>query len=311
MHHGAMFAWRRLAPVLLVAGVLLGGCGVASGGDDAGTAPASELVVPSDVTRDDVDCSPDALGDDEVTEFVVAHQVVGGQLGARCVGDEDPTLLRAWADLVAISPPGQLTDLALFAGFVNPQAEQLAEDAETTLAFVNAVDDEGSAFQLSVDLDQFDADRNQALLTLAHEFSHVFTTDATQMDRSEQGFADCATYQSADGCFLPDSLIATWVEEFWGDGALDRLDPDAEPSLEAGAENCAADPGFLGEYAASDPEEDFAETFSAFVFAVEVDEPEIQEKLDWLAEQPGLVEFRDRADAAGLAPLPNTFDECG
>lgn len=70
-------------------------------------------------------------------------------------------------------------------------------------------------------------------------------------------------------------------------------------------------PGFLGPYSASNPEEDFAETFSAFVYRLEATTPEVQAKLDWMADQPGLVEFRDRADAAGLGPLPNRFEPCG
>jgi hypothetical protein len=139
----------------------------------------------------------------------------------------------------------------------------------------------------------------------------VFTTASTQMDRSAEAFDACETYLSRDGCFLPDSLIAEWVATFWADGQLDGIDPEADPSLEAGAELCATDPSFLGEYAASDPEEDFAETFSAYVFALEVDAPELQEKLDWMAAQPGLVEFQERADDAGLAPLPNAFEGCG
>jgi hypothetical protein len=36
-----------------------------------------------------------------------------------------------------------------------------------------------------------------------------------------------------------------------------------------------------------------------------------QRKLDWLAAQPGLAEFHDRAVAAGLAPVDYRFDECG
>ncbi len=131
------------------------------------------------------------------------------------------------------------------------------------------------------------------------------------MDRSQEAIETCDTYRSRDGCFLPDSLIAEWVQRFWADGQLDALDPEADPSVEQGEELCASDPSFLGAYAASDPEEDFAETFSAFVFAVPVDGPEIADKLDWMADQPGLVAFRGQAEAAGLSPLPNLFDGCG
>lgn len=35
------------------------------------------------------------------------------------------------------------------------------------------------------------------------------------------------------------------------------------------------------------------------------------DRLDWLVQQPGLAEFRDRADAAGMTPLANDFELCG
>ena len=46
------------------------------------------------------------------------------------------------------------------------------------------------------------------------------------------------------------------------------------------------------------------------MFDVDVD-PALEVKLDWMAAQPGLVEFRDRAVEGGLAPLDNNFELCG
>lgn len=180
-----------------------------------------------------------------------------------------------------------------------------------TLAFVNAVDDSGEAFQMSVDLDAYADDETVALLTIAHEFAHVFTQNLTQLDLSDEAFESCPTYSSDAGCFASDSLLHTWVETFWLDRDIDLPDPEVEPSVADGEELCATDPSFLGPYAASHPEEDFAETFSAFVFDVAVDTPEQQDKIDWMADQPGLVEFRERADTAGLVPLDHAFEPCG
>ena len=296
---------------LVVAGVALLVSACSADGQPASVEREVEAVAASDATRDDVDCTAEELGADDETDFRVAHYVVRGRLGAVCLGEEDPTLLAAWADLVAITPPDQLADLGVFAGFVHPDADDLPDDAEVTLAFVNTLDDEGSTFQMSVDLNEFDADRNDARLTLAHEFSHVFTTTGSQLDYRDGAADSCTTYRADDGCFFADSLVAEWVRVFWDEGRLTGFDPEAEPSSDGGAKRCAADPSFLGEYAASNPEEDFAETFSAYVFGLEVDAPELQEKLDWMADQPGLVEFRDRAEGAGLVPLDNTFEGCG
>jgi hypothetical protein len=236
--------------------------------------------------------------------FEVVHLVVDGELGATCLGEEDPVLLEAWEDLVAITPPAQLTDLALFGGFIGA-----GDGDEETIAFVLAIDD-GEAFQLAVNIEAYDADRNEALLTLAHEFAHVFTSLPSQVDRSDEALESCETYRSSDGCFLEGTLIDAWGEEFWSEDLFD-LDLGTDPSASGGEDRCATDAGFLGSYAASDPEEDFAETFSAYVFDLEVEAPELQAKLDWLAAQPGLVEFRERAEAADLTPLENAFERCG
>jgi hypothetical protein len=259
-----------------------------------------------DTAIDAGDCSAEGLGEDELTEFTTAHVVVDGELAAPCLGDEDPTLLDAWDLLAAITPPGQLADLGLFAAF------RSGEDGdEVTLAFVNTVDDDGTTFQMSVNVDEYAVDIEQARLTMAHEFAHVFTSTTTQVDRSAEAADTCDTYFNGESCFLPDSLIAQWIDEFWGDGLIDDIEPGSEPSVADGQERCDLDPGFFGAYAASDPEEDFAEAFSAYVFAVPGVHPEQHRRLDWLADQPGLAEFRERAVDAGLAPVDFEFDPCG
>ena len=46
-------------------------------------------------------------------------------------------------------------------------------------------------------------------------------------------------------------------------------------------------------------------------YDVDVATDEQQARLDWLADQPGLVEFRERATDAGLTPIPDLFEGCG
>lgn len=304
----------------------LGGVSVACGDDDAGitrveretpretattTAPPDATIAttvpasPPPAAPADVDCSAEAIGDGDGASFVVAHAVVEGRLSDACFGAEDDRLLAAWEDLVVTTPPAQLDDLALFAGFADDGAE------EQTVAFVNVASDDGSTLQMSVNLDAYADDPAAAQLTLAHEFAHVFTRVTTQIDRTDEGFRSCETYQAADGCFLPGSLIDTWVDTFWTEDMLAALPADDEPSVSDGDELCSVDPSFLDPYAASNPEEDFAESFSAYVFDVPVEAPELRAKLDWLAAQPGLAEFRERADAAGLTPRNNECDGCG
>lgn len=267
---------------------------------------ASGATVDPSLTRDDVDCSAEGLGSDETLVFTDAHYVVDGTLGAVCFGEGDPRLLQAWEALSIIAPSLQLADLGVFGAFDNLDAGD-----EVTLAFVNPLDDDGTLFQMSVNTASSADDPNEALLTMAHEFSHVFTALPSQIDRSAESADGCTTYDNGEGCFFPDSLMAQWIALFWDDGLIDEIDPDVDPSASEGQDRCDINPGFLGAYAASNPEEDFAETFSAYVFQLDVDTDALQTKLDWMNEQPGLAEFRDRALDAGLGPLENNFDTCG
>lgn len=287
---------KRLAALLLLA--LVGtACGVT----------LDEEVGARALSDGDVDCSEEGLGSDDSTRFVAAHVVVDGQLADLCFGEENPTVLDAWEELAIITPPDQLTDLALFGGFVGGDDDE----EEVTLAFVNAVDEEGSAFQMSVNVDTFEEDPDEAAITMAHEFAHVFTSLESQIDRTVFFADECDTYYNGEGCFLPDSIMADWVDEFWGNGLIDEIDPNEEAFASVGEDRCDRNPSFFGAYAASNPEEDFAETFGAYVYQVEVDSPAQQAKLDWIDAEPGLAEFRDRAMAAGRGPLDNNFDTCG
>ena len=258
------------------------------------------------VDSGDVDCSAGGLGADDEFDFVTAYLVIDGQLGASCFGSDNETLTAAWEELAIITPQDQLADLALFAGFTSDSSSD-----EETLAFVNTIDDDGLNFQMSINLESYLADANEASLTIAHEFAHVFTSIESQIDRTVFDAEDCNTYYNGEGCFFEDSIMAQWVSLFWGGGLIDEIDPDGEPSNADGEDRCDANPGFFGPYAASNPEEDFAETFSAYVFQLEARTDAQQDKLDWIDGQAGLAEFRDRAIAAGVGPLDNNFERCG
>lgn len=256
------------------------------------------------LTRDDVDCSPEAFGDDETIESTVAHYVVDGNLGSVCFGEPDDTLVDAWTVLASIVPGGQLHDLVVFTGFDSHE-----EGDDVTLAFVSAFDIDGSVFQMSVNVAESAADPAESQLTMMHEFAHVFTGVVTQIDRFEEP-ETCDTYWNGEGCFLEDSVIQQWIDRFWLD-YIDDIDPDVAPTVEDGERRCDIDPGFFGPYAASNPEEDFAETFSAFVFRIPAATEAQQEKLDWIGSFPGLAEFRTRAVEAGFSAHENTFAPCG
>lgn len=244
------------------------------------------------------------LGDDDGSfEYTVGYSVVDGQLGEVCFGSPENELVNAWNTLSDLVPPGQLRDLAVFTGFT-----QDPDSGDQTLAFVAAVDDTGSAFEMAVNLGETD-NRDEFNLTMAHEFSHVFTGIPTELDRSI-GEDDCTTYWNGEGCYAQDSIIADWVRTFWADKIGD-FDPTAEETSNGADQRCDLDSGFLGPYAATSPEEDFAETFAAYVMRVPDETNGQAARLAWIDDQPGLSEFRDRAVDNGYPPQPHNFDQCG
>ena len=274
-----------------------------------GTEPSEAAVVtetpapPSDPVDEPPCTAEDLSGGDDALSFASAYVVDDGTLGGVCFGDVDHTLIRSWDELAAISPSEMLDDIALFGGF------EASGDEIDTLAFVTVLDEEGTAFQMSVNLAAAVEDPDELMLTMAHELTHVFTATPDQVDRFV--LDDCPTYFNGEGCYLPGSVMAAWIDTFWYEEILSEIDPFEDSPASEAEERCDLDAGFFGSYAATSPEEDFAESFSAYVYRLEPDSAEQQLRLDWIGARPDLAEFRARAVDAGRGPLPNFYEICG
>ncbi len=291
-----------MLPVLLGVALLGGGCDPLL--DEPIDLDAVQSPGPG-ATRDDVDCTRRGLGEDGEIRYLTARLVVEGQLGAVCLGEDDPALQQLWDTLATMAPAPLREELAALALF-----EPTEPGEDVTLAFVAILDDEGEMFQMAFNADEVAAGGDELLLTIAHEFSHVFTATTDQIDRVVAP-QDCETYDNGEGCYLADSIMLGWIEAFWSDDQLAGVDQSSEPLVADGEDRCARDPGFFGPYGATTPEEDFGESFSAFVLGVDPLTEAQAERLVWFEEHTVLREVRDRARAAGLGPLEHSFEECG
>ncbi|MDA0271383.1 MAG: hypothetical protein O2919_10180 [Chloroflexi bacterium] len=330
---------RWLAPFILLAAaaaMLLGACGDIDDGDatpDGGTPAATTATAVPTATSGDatptataggsgvlydptlvpdgVACSLDILAEAHETyrdAFLTAHHVIGDTLGALCFGDEDARLIRAWELLRLITPPEEFAYLVLIAGF--DRGDEPTGPLGELVAWVNDVGDaDGTQFQMSINLVAAEEDEGALILTLAHEFAHVFTQRPDQLDRSMDPFA-CPTLYNGTGCFERGSYIDEWITRFWHPDDIAAYDP-WEEDVEGAEDRCSVDGGFLGVYAATAPEEDFAEAFSAFVLDVPVDTEGLVERMLFFEGYPDLVAFRTLARAAGLTPQENIFEPCG
>jgi len=120
-------------------------------------------------------------------------------------------------------------------------------------------------FTLLVNLSTVEDD---ALLvsTLVHEWSHVVSLGVDQFEAEslEGEVAGCGTLVLAPGCLTPQSYLWQFYDEFWGDY---RKHPDVANRSPVTAQAFYDEhPGdFVSGYAATNPAEDFAESFTAFV----------------------------------------------
>jgi hypothetical protein len=286
----------RLLPLLAVLLV-----GVACTDAELTSEPAGAAGAAATSGRvEDPDCDEETIGPEE-GPIVSAVAVSDGVIEGLCAGEPDERLDVAWQELTSIVPTDDLADLGVFAGYDEPDSD--------VLAFATLLGTGNDRFGIVVNLPLAVDDPEQMRLTLAHEVSHVFTQTPDQLD-IDVAAEDCPTLHNGNGCFLPDALVLQWIDQFWTPEQLASI-PDPSQGDEPGAEaRCIADPGFLGVYAASSPEEDLAESFSAYVFGLDVPAA-VQPRLDFFAQRPEFQAYRDQALAHPEGVPTSPFDECG
>ncbi len=253
------------------------------------------------IESDQFRCDPEVIGEDD-GPVVAVYEVNGASLGSLCFGWANSAVVNAWAALEAVAPSPFLDSVVSLAGYD-------FDGPVDTMAFAGPIDFRGVDFTVALEVDAAVADPDELRLTMMHELAHVFTQDSSQFSVGAAR-KDCETFFNGFGCFGEDSYLNLWVHRFWDSAAIDSLPRDGSPDQDAGDERCLDDAAFPGSYAASHPEEDFAESFAAFVYGVQMPE-EVQPRLDFFTEFPELAEFRSNAGEAGLTNLPNNYDECG
>jgi hypothetical protein len=245
-------------------------------------------------------CDPADVEDGGVVTAM--HFVVKGQVQPPCSGEVDPRLDAAWTAMADVTPAALLSDISLLAGF---------EGCDTcdTLAFVTTLDEDAEFFLMAIDVQAGAEDPNELALTMQHELTHVFTqVPATQLDISIPA-EECTTYYNGTGCLRESAYTWQWIQQFWDAEALATIPADGDVNEEAGEARCVTDAPYTGSYGASNPEEDIAEVFAAYVFDVDVSTA-LEEKLAFFDQYPEFREVRERAEALGRWDADYSFEDC-
>ena len=271
--------------------------------DDAGdpgdsASDTDRSVSDPSLRRSDGLCLPrDRVSEWADADYDTAHEVVDGTLGAVCHGMPDPRIDEIWAVVHDIAPPELAAQIAVFAGYFNESAN---DRSRVGSAFVRPVGSDGE-FLMAYNLADLGRTSQNPSVIVAHELAHVIANGRDQIAGPPS--VDCPNYVDGHGCRRSDAIMSRWTADFW---------PGVEVFNTAdAAERCENDAGFFGDYAATEPAEDFAEAVAAYVTGVRAESAGQQERLDFLDGIAAVRALRTRAEAGGYEATWYPFTICG
>jgi|GEM_PF-1188277 len=162
------------------------------------------------------------------------------------------------------------------------------------LAYVSQENDTLTKWRMVLDLkDAFDSEGNYLQEydeTIVHEFGHIISLNSSQMQKQSTG-----TYENEEGNLKAESFLNQFYQTFWLDIAEDhKAAVDQDPDYGSYDFYDQHPDQFVSDYAATNPEEDFAETFRIFVYAQDAQGDDLKDmKVKWMFENDDLMAMRD------------------
>lgn len=171
-----------------------------------------------------------------------------------------------WKEVADLSPDS-LSD-----SYIN-EFEVYSDSTTDTLAFV--INNDAWKWKMAINLATHgESDPKEQKLTFIHELMHIISLNAGQMMTPKW---KCPNYQADEGCTKSTAYLANFVKKYWGTSKTWVY-----------SEN-----NFVSEYAMTNPEEDIAESFSAFVLAKSFSDATVAEqKKNFFNGYPELIQMR-------------------
>ena len=175
-----------------------------------------------------------------------------------------------------------------------------SDGPDETIAFVEPASNDGSEWNLGYDeVDVFDLDskfleKEILVATLVHEIAHVISLDNTQV-RHTFDLSSCLEVEIVldEGCAFEDSYITNFTNDFWTEEEVNlakQNESDSDFQFEFYEDNPDR---FVTSYAATNNAEDFAESFTFFVFANRPSGDSLaDQKINFFYNYPELINFR-------------------
>lgn len=133
--------------------------------------------------------------------------------------------------------------------------------------------------------------------TIIHEYFHVACLNSTQLDPDSEN----CDYNPQEGCAIIGSYLDEFVDLFWADiiNEHEKINPNNQNKLDKFYEKYKD--RFVNDYAATNPVEDIAESFTYFVKTEKDSQVNLirDEKLKHFYNYPELVELREEIRKSG------------
>lgn len=179
------------------------------------------------------------------------------------------------------------------------------DGVDEVMAYVEPDPEDPTQWRLVVDVLDLE-NQGEFIYTLIHEYGHILTLNDDQVPFDEdvyfsdddiifeEAMAACSTFFTGEGCSHEDSYINAFYQQFWADiyDENQEIDPEDYDGLYAFYEDYAD--RFLTDYAATNPGEDIAEAWTAFVLNPKPTGSSIaDQKVLFFYDYPELVALRD------------------
>lgn len=233
-----------------------------------------------------------ACADYENRKVEAVYQVNPSDLSLTLLeGDADKEDAIAWNKAVSILPNDVLKKHVR-------KYEVFTDGSENLLASVENIDADGKVWLFAIDYaDAIKPNSADFVTTIIHEFFHIVSLNSEQVDRD---FVTCLQYQIEEGCTKANSYLNHYNKRFWQkpiyqdyQQSLKNLQfSEAEEAVVAFYDKHSDD--FVNEYSATNPVEDFAETFAFFVLSDKIVKPKTikDKKINFFYQYPKLVKMR-------------------
>lgn len=170
-----------------------------------------------------------------------------------------------------------------------------SDGLDETLAYVEPLDESFGVWALGVD--PADSVNTQLFTaTIVHELAHLLSLNSEQINPESDSCHP--TYVIMETCVIPSSYVAGLFDRFWVD-IHEEWDEIAQIQDEDTYYSAldefylARQDDFVSDYAVTNPEEDFAESFMVFVLDGSANlSGQAKEKVEFFAEFPEFVELR-------------------